>query len=236
MILGYNSTMSLPPLLFSSGNGDYQLFNPDTNQTIDNSVILDRNIYHISIDEIEKIKNKQLLIKLSNYVEKYLDENREDSYHLTKYTLFQVDDVQCEIYIYVDYHYSPVSSYYYKIVSKNIQYESIDLIEKDLFIYESSSFTDIVSLLEHIKQVELTYKFLDYYLLSPEKMEEAKSQRVFLPIDKDKVCCVCYDPTVEYSKCKHYICLKCRDKCIVQEKITCPVCRSSSLSIYPNTL
>jgi hypothetical protein len=229
--------MSLPPLLFSNGNGDYQLFCEDTNQIIDNSIILDRNIYHISIDEIGKIKKKQLLIKLSHFIEKYLDENREDNYHLTKYTLFQVDEVQADIYIYVDHYDVLGSSYYYKIIAKNIHYESIDSIEKDLLIYESCSFfADIVCLLEHIKKVELTYKFLDYYLLSPQKMEEANVQREFFPIDKDKVCCVCYEPTVEYSKCKHSICLKCRDKCIVQEKLTCPICRSSSLNIYPNTL
>lgn len=228
--------MSLPPLLFSSGNGEYQLFSPDTNQIIDNSIILDRNIYHISTDEIEKINNKQLLVKLSNYIEKYLDENREDSYNLTKYTLFQVDDVQAEIYIYLEYRDILVSSYYYKIISKNVQYENSDSIENDLFIYESACFTNLVYLLEHIKKVELTYKFLDYYLLSPEKMKEAKAQREFLPIDKDKVCCVCYELTLEYSKCKHSICLKCRDKCIVQEKRTCPICRSSTLSMYPNSL
>jgi len=228
--------MELPPLLFSNNNGEYQLFNSNINPICDNSILMDRNIYHISVDETEKIKKKQLLIKLSHFIEKYLDDNREDSYYLTKYTLFQVDDIQAEIYIYVDYHDIPTSSYYYKIISKNIQYESRDSIERDLLIYESSSFDNIVSLLEHIKHVELTYKILDYYLLSPEKMEEAKAQREFLPIDKDKVCCVCYEPTVEYSKCKHSICLKCRDKCIVQEKITCPICRSSILSVYPNTL
>ena len=94
----------------------------------------------------------------------------------------------------------------------------------------------VFSLLENIKKVENTYKLLDYYLLSPEKMLEAKAQRAFIPIHPDKVCSVCYELTLEYTTCKHSICLKCRDKCIVQGKRRCPICRGSDLSIYPNTL
>ena len=124
----------------------------------------------------------------------------------------------------------------YKIISKNIQYENDESLEKDVLIYESSTFSNVFSLLEHLKKVEETYKFLDYYLLSPEKMEEALAQRAFFPLDVDKVCSVCYETTVEYTNCKHAICMKCRDKCIVQGKTTCPICRRSSLTIYPSTL
>jgi hypothetical protein len=87
--------------------------------------------------------------------------------------------------------------------------------------------------LEDIKYVEINYKLLDYYLLSPENMEEAIAQREFMPIEQDKIWVVCHELTVEYTTCKHSICLKCREKCIVNGNKTCPMCRTSSLCIYP---
>ena len=217
-------------------NGDYQLFGPTTVST---ETATDLSVYQISPEEIENIKKKQVYVRLSMAIEKYLQENKEDSYHLTKYTLLVLDEVQCEVYIYYDYHDDPPYSYYYKIFSKNIEidYEPISsTIEKDFMIYESASFTNAFSLLKQLKIVETTYKFLDYYLLSPEKMEEAKAQREFIPLSQDKVCSVCYELTIEYTTCKHSICLKCRDKCIIQGKTRCPICRGSDLNIYPNIL
>ena len=64
-------------------------------------------------------------------------------------------------------------------------------------------------------------------------MEEALAQREFMPISQDKICIVCYEPTIEYTTCKHSICLKCREKCICQGNKMCPMCRTSDLSIYP---
>lgn len=221
------------PILFSvpSENGEYQLFGQMSNATI-----IDPNVYQLSTEELEKIKKKQLYTKLAICVEKYLEKNRHDSYHLTKYTLYKIDEVEAETYVYFDQHDDASYVYYYKIISKNIQYENDESLEKDVLIYESSSFSNVFSLLEHLKKVEETYKFLDYYLLSPEKMEEAVTQRAFFPLHSDKVCCVCYELTVEYTKCKHSICMKCRDKCIVQGKTRCPICRGSDLNIYPSTL
>lgn len=226
--------MNTLPILFSipSENGEYQLFGQLPPQIPEP---IEQHIYQISAEELEKMKKKQLYVKLSTCVEKYLEKNREDFYHLTKYTLYKIDEVEAEVYIYYDLHDTPYS-YYYKIISKNIHYEDEDSIEKDVLIYESSSFSNVFSLLEHLKKIEETYKFLDYYLLSPEKMEEAIAQRTFFPLHADKVCSVCYELTVEYSKCKHAICMKCRDKCIVQGKTTCPICRGSSLNVYPSTL
>ena len=214
-------------------NGEYQLFGPIVGST---ETTTDLSVYQISPEEIENIKKKKIYVRLSMSIEKYLQDNKEDSYHLTEYTLLVLDEVHCEVYIYYDYHDDP-HSYYYKIFSKNIEIEydpMVSTIEKDFMLYESASFTNTFSLLTQLKLVETTYKFLDYYLLSPEKMEEAKAQREFIPIIQDKVCSVCYELTIEYTTCKHSICLKCRDKCIIQGKTRCPICRGSDLNIYPN--
>jgi len=222
--------MSLP-ILFSipsENDGEYRLFGEVAPQ-----IICDPRIHIISDEELVKIKRKHLFMRLSKIIETFVEKNSEESYHLTKYTIFQIDEVQAEIYIYCDYHDTPYS-YYYKIIAKNIECDTTDLIEKDFLLYESKCFTTVYLLLDHIKKVEETYKFIDYYLLSPEKIEEAKAQRIFFPLLTDKVCSVCYEPTKEYTTCKHPICLKCRDKCIVKENNRCPICRGSDLSIYPN--
>ena len=223
--------MSLP-ILFSipNGNGEYQLFGP-----LQNIDVNGQTVYELSECETENIRKKNILVQLSNIIEKYLNDNRDDSYNLTKYTLYVIDEIECELFIYLDHH-ETLCNYYYKILSKNIEYELGESLERDLLIYESACFTSIYSLLENIKKVETTYKLLDYYLLSPEKMLEAKLQRAFIPIHSDKVCSVCYEHTIEYTVCKHPICLKCRDKCIIQGKTRCPICRGSNLNIYPNTL
>jgi len=226
--------MSLPMLLsVPSENGEYQLFSRLQNPIIDPDILNEINVYAISPEEIEKIKNRRIITQLSQCIDSFLEKNKKDSYHLTIYTNLQIDEIETEIYVYLDYHDDPPFSYYYKIISKNIEYESNDNLEKDFLIYESASFTNSISLLENVKKVEQTYKLLDYYLLSPEKIIEAKAQREFFPIHSDKMCSVCYDLTLEYTTCKHSICLKCRDKCIVQGKKTCPICRRSDLSIYP---
>ena len=241
-------------------SSSYQLFSPLNPNILENSIIIDNNVYNIQMnistlppdyfkitkEELDKINKRKLLVSLSKIIEKYLIEHPKKMYNLTKYTLFEIDEIQADIFISIDTENDENTLdselYYYKIISKNIYYElddddSIsDEKTKDIVIYDNYGFDNIVSLLEDIKMVESTYKILDYYLLSPENMLEALAQREFIPIHPDKICSVCYESTIEYTICKHSICLKCREKCIVQGKKTCPICRNSNLSIYPITL
>ena len=133
-------------------------------------------------------------------------------------------------------------SYFYHFVSKNIEYveddddDTNDRDDSDFLLIDKNDFNTVVDVLEHIEKVRETYTFLDFYLLSPEKKETARNHRAFLPLSQDKLCSVCYEPTLEYTTCKHPICLKCREKCIVNDRKMCPVCRSSQLRFYPAEL
>lgn len=242
-------------------NINYQLFVPYTSlyQMPENGTMtIDTIIYNINHnlvnnydqeqkkeitkEELEIINKKKTLVNLSKIIENYLIKNPKKMYNLTKYTLFEIDEIQAEIFISTEMDDDIESElYFYKIISKNIYYELDDndsISEenvKDLVIYDNYGFDNLISLLENIKYVEKNYKILDYYLLSPEHMLEALAQREFIPIHPDKICSVCYDPTIEFTSCKHSICLKCREKCIVQGKKTCPICRNSNLCIYPVT-
>lgn len=195
----------------------------------------------ITKEELVTIKKKKAMYILSNIIEKSFQKNPNKMYNLTKYTLFEIDEIKADIYIAIDEETKDniIPSYYYKIISKNIYEIDDDASEeeedktKDLVIYDNYGFDTIISVLEDIDFVKKHYKILDYYLLSPENMEEAIAQREFNPISQDKICTVCYEPTIEYTTCKHSICLKCREKCIVQGNKLCPICRNSDLCIYP---
>jgi hypothetical protein len=224
-----NRTMTIDTIIYNINNNFVNNYNPEKEK-------------EITKEELEIIHKKKTLVNLSNIIEKYLIKNPKKMYNLTKYTLFVIDEIQAEIFISTEMDDEKGSElYYYKIISKNIYYELDDddsISEenvKDLVIYDNYGFYNILSLLEDIKYVESNFKILDYYLLSPEHMVEALAQREFIPIHPDKICSVCYDPTIEFTSCKHSICLKCREKCIVQGKKTCPICRNSNLCIYPVT-
>lgn len=115
--------MSLPMLLsVPSENGEYQLFSRLQNPIIDPDILNEINVYAISPEEIEKIKNRRIITQLSQCIDSFLEKNKKDSYHLTIYTNLQIDEIETEIYVYLDYHDDPPFSYYYKIISKNIEY------------------------------------------------------------------------------------------------------------------
>jgi len=145
IVLIYIITFMSNPMLFSmpTENGEYQLFGP----IYPNEIDIDPAIYRISEEELEKIKTKRILMKLTQCIEIFLHKNKEDSYELTKYTIFCMDEVESSIFIYLDYHDNP-TTYYYKIISKNIDYEPDNgSIEKSLLLYESATFTTDYELL-----------------------------------------------------------------------------------------
>ena len=208
---------------------------PQEREGVEEGEIVRRNTaFDKTIVETEEQKKKKLHKKLEKTIETYLEENQEDStYCLTRYTLFEIDGIQADVYIGKE-----ADSFFYHFVSKNIEYVEDESTgdDTDFLLIEKNDFDTVMDVLEHIEKVRETYTFLDFYLLSPEKKEVARNHRAFLPLSQDKICSVCYEPTLEYTTCKHPICLKCREKCIVNSRKMCPVCRSSQLRYYPTEL
>ena len=246
-----SSSSSNPrPFIFQSGIPTQNLApGPDPSSSIFNfqfpltKISIERELnrdtaFDLTIEESESHKKKKLQKKLAKTIETYLEERPEDTYCLTRYTLFEIDGVQADVYIGKE-----ADTYYYDFVAKNIEYVEDDDSnndhiddDTDFLLIEKHDFDTVVDVLEHIEKVRDTYTFLDFYLLSPEKKEVARNHRTFLPLPPDKICSVCYEPTLEYTTCKHPICLKCREKCIVNERKMCPICRSSPLRYYPTEL
>ena len=250
-----SSSSSSNPFIFQSGipqqnlapgrgpgpDPSFSIFNfqfPLTKFSIEGELNRD-TAFDLTIEESESHKKKKLQTKLAKAIETYLEEKPEETtYCLSRYTLFEIDGIQADVYIGKE-----ADTYYYNFVAKNIEYVEDDESnndhidnDTDFLLIEKNDFDTVVDVLEHIEKVRDTYTFLDFYLLSPEKKETARYHRSFLPISQDKICSVCYEPTLEYSTCKHPICLKCREKCIVNERKMCPVCRSSQLRYYPTEL
>jgi hypothetical protein len=192
--------------------------------------------FNLTILETETHKKKKMINKWAKVIEAFLEEKPDETtYCLSRYTLFEIDGIQADVYIGKE-----SESYYYHFVARNIEYfedeDGNNMDDSDFMLLEKNDFDTVVDVLEHIEKVRETYTFLDFYLLSQEKKEVARNHRAFMPISQDKICSVCYEPTLEYTTCKHPICLKCREKCIVNNRKMCPVCRSSQLRLYPTEL
>jgi hypothetical protein len=223
----------MPPLNKSNDG----ITETQTPESIDNATKVYEKIQK-EIQEAEKeIQKKMMLSKLSKEIESYLQEYPDDTYDLTRYTLFEIDGIQSDIFIGKE----GSDTYYYHFVAKNIEYEETneddeDTEDTDVILIEKNDFDTVLEVLRHIEKVKSTYTFLDFYLLSPKNKEIAKLHRSFLPLPPDKLCSVCYEPTIEYTMCRHPICLKCREKCITNKRKMCPVCRSTQLRLYPSEL
>ena len=87
-----------------------------------------------------------------------------------------------------------------------------------------------------IKEINKSYKIMNGDLLSAQNYKEMRLEEAILPYSPNEVCCVCLENTTDTTTCDHYICLSCRDKCIIKQKPDCPICRRTNvLPVYCNT-
>ena len=149
---------------------------------------------------------------------------------ITHHTIVIIDDVLVDIFVGKE-----DNKYNYYITNCKLM-SSSGSRDDDIIFIEIEDISTLVELLTHLEEVKKTYRFIEHKLVSPSEYEFAKNQRIFFPIPSDKCCSVCYDSTIEYSICNHPICFKCRMKCIMSEKDSCPLCREEKISIFPQVL
>jgi len=199
-------------------------------------------------EENEKEKKKeQLLTTFSENIKNVIDDyNYETGINICSDSYVEIDGIPVDIFI-----IKKKISYPYKFNCKIIIKNSLIFLNNDadvddeeedkeeetegVILFERTGYTDIRTLLEDV-EVFKTYKFIDHKLLYPEDMEYIMMQRSFFPIPVDKNCSVCYEPTNEYTVCKHPICFRCRYACIVSKNDTCPICRKGKLKRFPDEL
>ena len=143
-----------------------------------------------------------------------------------------IDGVYCYIVLYFKYKILTVESIHIKC---NFQYNTQErMMPYVLYHYNYSSIKKVIP---HIQKIYSSYRLINGDLVSPTNYNDMKLEECILPYSVNEVCCVCLENTTDTTSCGHYICFACRDKCCIQQKTNCPICRSPNvLSIYHNAM
>ena len=155
---------------------------------------------------------------------------------LNSFTPIFIGGIQVDIII-LSYDKKKYNLY---IISTNVQYqkENKEPFTTDyIFFYKKEDyFYNIFDLLDHVEYIKKNYVFYYNRLVSPTELNKLNRMKKSIVSFKIDECSICYRPTEEYTICKHSICFNCRDNCIIKKINTCPICRQTQLSMYPNEL
>ena len=139
-----------------------------------------------------------------------------------------IDGIYCYIVLYLKYKILTIESI--QVTCKfNNHYIPYVLYHKE--------YTSISKLVTLIHRITTTYKVLNGDFMSLSNYNDMKTEEILIPYKEEEVCCVCLENTTDTTTCNHFICFKCRDKCIIQQRKDCPMCRQSNvLGVYCNNM
>ena len=139
-----------------------------------------------------------------------------------------IDGVYCYIVLYLKYKIFTIESINVKCKFNN------HYIPYVLYHKEYTSITKLVNL---IHRITTNYRILNGDFMSLSNYNDMKTEEILIPYKEEEICCVCLENTTDTTTCNHFICFKCRDKCIIQQRKDCPMCRQSNvLGIYCNNM
>jgi len=143
------------------------------------------------------------------------------------------------------YHFRPVKIdgvYCYPIIHKSPQIVNIEAmniyIEKKNQCHEYSRekyslyhtpYNTIEQAVQIVEKIVASYKIYGGDLCPPAVYDMLKLEETVLPYNEEQKCCVCFENTTDVTVCHHYICLACRDMCILKERTDCPMCRKENI-------
>ena len=105
------------------------------------------------------------------------------------------------------------------------------------YVLYHKKYKSIEKIVQLIYKIVTSYKILNGDLLSPTDYSDIKTEEELIPYNENEICSVCLEHTIDTTSCGHFICLSCRDKCIIQKKRDCPICRCSNvLPTYMNLM
>lgn len=149
--------------------------------------------------------------------------------HLEKFKTYTFRPVRIDgIYCYVVIHRK----------SKLINFEAIHVsclvkignetkMQKYSLLYKK--YKTLENALDYIHKVVSTYKLYNGDLVNPSDFELLKLEEKIIPFEECQKCSVCLENTQETTVCNHYICFRCREKCIFSSNTSCPICRNSDV-------
>lgn len=220
MIIKYNFKSFLPNIQ-NCKIQKIELFIFDLNNSSQNQ---NQNINKMNtVTQNIQIK-KQQKKELANYIKKYLLNHK--SYFCRAVS---IDGIYC---------YPVIYGNKYKIVN----FESIHIsciVKKDNSKIKQKysllylKYNTIENALDIIEKVASSYKIYNGDLVSSNAYKSLKLEESILPYKNEQTCCICAENTIDMTVCKHYICLHCREKCVLNDQLDCPMCRKEEIvNIY----
>jgi hypothetical protein len=192
------------------------------------------------------IQPDDVIDSLSLEIESVLQKNHDDDgfyYDLVEFGYIEIDGIPVSIRIFsitIDDDNDDTIKYMYTIGVEFLKYDISGYHEDDdeavdeVFLFTSNHFENVKTTLRNLETVIRTYTFVDFFLLSPIEKKSVFLQRAFLFSFSKQYCCVCKNPTIEYTTCKHPICFHCRYDFLSINNNMCPVCKDGKLHIYPH--
>jgi len=147
-------------------------------------------------------------------------------YHFRPYL---IDGVYCYIVLYFKFSILTVESVNIKC---KFSYQENDYNQP--YVLYHRKYKSIKDALMIIQKITTKYKILNGDLESPENYDELKLEECVLPYTEDERCSVCFENTTDTTLCDHYICMNCREKCILKQHMNCPICRKEDIIQYYN--
>ena len=143
-----------------------------------------------------------------------------------------IDGIYCYFVLYFNYNLLTVESINVKVPFSYNGHESMVP-----YVLYHSKFGSISRAVNMVKKVFNTYKQKNGDIMSEGNYNDMKLEETIIPYSPNEICCVCFENTTDTTKCGHYICFGCRDKCCIQQKTNCPICREPNvLSVYNNVM
>ena len=172
------------------------------------------------------INEKKDFSQIVQLIRKKMMNGKIKEYHFRPY---RIDGVFCYIVLYLKEKIMTIESI-------NVKCNFTENHTVPYVLYHKK-FKSIEKIIQLIHEIVTTYKIINGDLLSPKHCSDIKTEELLLPYNEDEVCSVCLEHTTDNTSCGHYICFSCRDKCIIQKKKNCPICRcSNALSTYHNSM
>lgn len=182
---------------------------------------------------IPKIEKEDDITRFAELIQNQLALEKPDGVMIciTQFTCVEIDEIKVDIYVQKENNL-----YSYEINSVYSLVDNSDDDDINLILLQKDNFATVLDLLVDIEDVKKTYRFVEHKLLPPNKFEFAKLQRVFFTLSPDKLCSICYVPTIQHTICNHPICFKCREKCVKNNNKLCPICREKKVNVFPSRL
>jgi hypothetical protein len=143
-----------------------------------------------------------------------------------------IDGVYCYIVFYFKYNVITIESINVKC---HFPYNGQDTLFP--YVLYHSTYSCIKKAVLRIQKIYNSYRVINGDLVGPNDYNDMKLEEHILPYSINEVCCICLENTTDTTSCGHFICFVCRDKCCIQQKTNCPMCRTPNVvSTYHNIM